>query len=159
MAIKANNRPTPFANDEPGKNDLALFFKRRPDIANRNAKIISKARAAVTEESIHSWFDDLIKHLEEEKCISDRNRIFNVMKQAVLPTNGKTVRSLEIQRFLYDKRWPRKRKHDSTVLLRIWSNHFTYACFSLQKAFIPDSYFVGRSDSDWMYLGLFHECS
>jgi len=38
---------------------MKLFLKRNPEIVKRNTEVISKARAAVTEDKIRNWFQKL----------------------------------------------------------------------------------------------------
>lgn len=60
--LKAVNRATPFTDFRPGNKWLKLFIRRHPTITKRNTEIISKARAAVTQESIRYWFSDLHRY-------------------------------------------------------------------------------------------------
>lgn len=55
--IVEGKRPNPFTDNRPGKKWLELFLKRKPAIGKRNAEIISKARASVTETEIRQWFE------------------------------------------------------------------------------------------------------
>ncbi|KAI4463187.1 thap-type zinc finger superfamily [Holotrichia oblita] len=78
--IKETNRQTPFVENRPGKKWVNLFLKRHPDVKKRNTEIISKSRAAVSEEGIRNWFVELKKYIDKEKLngvIEDATRIFN----------------------------------------------------------------------------------
>jgi len=50
--LKSFPRKTPFKDDRPGKKWLFSFLKRHQEIGKRHTKVISKARAAVTENLI-----------------------------------------------------------------------------------------------------------
>ncbi|KAF2905611.1 hypothetical protein ILUMI_00565, partial [Ignelater luminosus] len=64
-------KPNFFRNNRPGDKWLQLFLKRKPNILKRNAEIISKTRASVTEAKIRNWFDDLKKYLKEENALGN----------------------------------------------------------------------------------------
>lgn len=57
-----------------------MFLNRHKDIAKRNTKTISNARANVTENSIRKWFSGVHSYLEKENCldiINDGRRVIN----------------------------------------------------------------------------------
>lgn len=94
--IIEKKRMTPFTEDRPGEKWMQLFLKRQPHIAKRQAEIISKARAAVTEEGIRDWFGELREYLKEENCediLNDGSRIFNCDETGVhtCPETGKVL--------------------------------------------------------------------
>ena len=62
----ATKRSNPFTNNRSGNKWKQMFLTRQPAIAKRNAEVLSKARACVTEESIRDWFKDLKDYLAEE---------------------------------------------------------------------------------------------
>ncbi|XP_072400362.1 uncharacterized protein [Diabrotica undecimpunctata] len=69
-----------FPNGKPGVRWYKGFLKRHPEISQREAEGINRARASVTEESIRSWFITLQKYLEDngfQDIIEDSSRIFN----------------------------------------------------------------------------------
>jgi len=73
-------RPTPFKNSRPGEKWMKLFLKRNSEIVKKNTEVTSKARAAVTEDKIRNWFDELENYLVSEECrdiFNDPTRIFN----------------------------------------------------------------------------------
>ncbi|CAG4931622.1 unnamed protein product [Parnassius apollo] len=85
--LKQNERENKFTKGRPGKKWLTLFLRRHPEVTKRNAEIISKARAAVTEEAIRNWFTELNKFLEEENALDikdDPTRIFNSDETGVM---------------------------------------------------------------------------
>jgi len=66
--IKDFPRTTPFRDSRPGEKWMKLFLKRNSEITKRNTEVISKARAAVTEEKIRDWFQELDNFLTNENC-------------------------------------------------------------------------------------------
>lgn len=78
--LKESRRKNPFNNDRPGFTWFNLFIKRHPEVAKKNTEVISKARAAVTETSIRSWFSGVKSYLLEEECLdilNDGRRVIN----------------------------------------------------------------------------------
>ncbi|KAF9416586.1 hypothetical protein HW555_006095 [Spodoptera exigua] len=70
----------PFTNNRPGKKWYSLFLKRHPDLSERTAHNLSKAREEVTEDDILRWFDVIKSYLENKgllEVINDPERIFN----------------------------------------------------------------------------------
>lgn len=77
---------TSFKNGSPGIKWFRLFRGRHRDISLRIAENISKSRAAITEERIRSWFDDVKRYLTDKgsfDAFDDPERIFNVDETAV----------------------------------------------------------------------------
>ncbi|KAE9525691.1 hypothetical protein AGLY_014218 [Aphis glycines] len=73
-------RKNPFNDDRPGKKWLISFLNRHQEIGKRHTEIMSKARAAVTENSIRLWFDGVSSFLKEEgfsDILYDSRRIIN----------------------------------------------------------------------------------
>ncbi|MCL4131286.1 UNVERIFIED_CONTAM: hypothetical protein GTU68_024833 [Idotea baltica] len=59
------------------------FIRRNPTVGHKILKHVSKARAAVTEDCIRSWFGDLQQYMEEINALdvfNDPTRIFNCDK-------------------------------------------------------------------------------
>lgn len=94
--LKETKRPNPFTDDRPGRKWMNLFLKGHPDIVLKNAEVISKGRAAVTEEGIRNWFAQVKAYLKEEKAediLDDPSRIFNLDETGVqvCPKTGKVL--------------------------------------------------------------------
>lgn len=73
-------RDNPFSNSRPGAAWFSAFLSRHPEISQRNAESISRARGALTEGCIRGWFDDLQKFMEEkgiEYILGDPKRQYN----------------------------------------------------------------------------------
>ncbi|KAK9675185.1 hypothetical protein QE152_g40579 [Popillia japonica] len=84
--LKATHRTNPFKDDRPGDKWLKLYLNRNPEIVKRNTEIISKSRAAVTENAIREWFKDLRAFLESGNnlnMIENPLRVFNADETGV----------------------------------------------------------------------------
>ncbi|KAL5237051.1 hypothetical protein ACI65C_004461 [Semiaphis heraclei] len=106
---------------------MKLFLKRNPEIVKRNTEGISKARAAVTEDKIRNWFQELDTYLvsegrKEKECIT------------VLCTYGADG-SIPPPMVIY----PYKRLPSSIMTT------------------FPEEWIIGRSDSGWMVSSSFYE--
>ena len=69
-----------FVNNRPGRKWMNLFLKRHTEISVRNTKILSKARASVTEKDIRKWFD-LKQYLTEKDAydiLENLSRVYNI---------------------------------------------------------------------------------
>uniref|UniRef100_A0A8D8SPD9 Jerky protein homolog-like n=1 Tax=Cacopsylla melanoneura TaxID=428564 RepID=A0A8D8SPD9_9HEMI len=78
--VTEDKRKTPFTDSKPGRAWLRSFMNRHPEITERNAETINKARAAGTEDNFRYWCKDLENFLEGKGCsdiLLDPNRIFN----------------------------------------------------------------------------------
>lgn len=167
--LKANGRENPFRDDKPGKKWLRLFLKRRPSIVKRNTEIISKARAAVTEDTIRDWFQNLTEYLRTENLeniVSDPTRIYNADETGMqfCPKTGKLLGPKHYKDFYVISSGPEK--ESMTVLCNFAASGLIvppmiivpYKRIPRDVAFsIPDSYFIGRSDSGWMVSETFYE--
>ena len=95
--LKECQRPNPFTDDKPGKKWMSLFLKRNKEIALKNTEVISKSRAAVTEEIIRAWFVMVQEYLKEEDAadiFNDPGRIYN-LDEIGMQTCPKTGKLLE----------------------------------------------------------------
>lgn len=83
---------------------MKLFLKRNPEITKKNTEIISKARAAVSEEKIRDWFEELDTYLINENCrniLDDPTRIFNCDETVlqICPKSGRVLGPRDIKDF------------------------------------------------------------
>lgn len=167
--IKDKNLMTVFKDNRPGKKWITLFLKRHPEITERHAENINKARAAVTPERIKGWFSYVTDYLIEEDAfdiLDDSSRIFNADESGFQPC-PKTGKILGPKGFknLYNIA-PGNEKESITVM----------ATFSASGAIIPPmivyplrripaivsnslnpDWGIGRSESGWMTTGLYFE--
>lgn len=66
-----------FINNHPGRK-YYLFFKRHPEISQKHAEYVNKARGAVNEHKIRSWFTEVSSALKDHlSVLKDPNRVFN----------------------------------------------------------------------------------
>lgn len=83
--IRGLKRKNPFQDDRPGDKWFKLFRKRHSDVAIRVAQNLVKSRAAVTEESLRSWFLYIQNYCEKNDlttALESPNRIFNLDESA-----------------------------------------------------------------------------
>lgn len=64
--MKDTDRENPFKDDRPGDKWCKLFLKRHPLITQRNAEVISRGKACLTEASIRKWFQELEDYLKQK---------------------------------------------------------------------------------------------
>ncbi|CAG4957072.1 unnamed protein product [Parnassius apollo] len=165
--LKQNERENKFTKGRPGKKWLTLFLRRHPEVTKRNAEIISKARAAVTEEAIRNWFTELNKFLEEENALDikdDPTRIFNSDETGVM-TCLKTGLILGPKNYKNTYEIASGKEKESITVLCTFSADGTdvppfvlYPYKRMPPAVIqnfPDTWYIGRSDSGWMVSVVF----
>lgn len=158
-----------FPNGKPGIRWYKGFLKRHPEISQREAEGINKARALITEESIRSWFCSLRKYLEDnnfQDVLDDPNRMFNGDESgfSLCPKTGKVLGPKGWKNLYVIKSG--KEKENITVLITF--NASGAICPPLvvfpyvrpPKALIenvPRNWVVGKSDSGWMTGEVFFE--
>ncbi|XP_063242365.1 uncharacterized protein LOC134542216 [Bacillus rossius redtenbacheri] len=167
--LNSGGRKTLFKDNRPGRKWLDLFLKRHPTIGKRNAEIISKGRASVTQEQISNWFYDLRTHLQEEGCedvLQDGARIINCDETGMqlCPKTGKVLGPTDLKNF-YEIAGGQE-KESITVLCSFSANGsiippmIIYPYKRLPKNIahtIPEEWGFGRSDSGWMVSSTFYE--
>ncbi|KAJ8931391.1 hypothetical protein NQ314_015701 [Rhamnusium bicolor] len=96
--VEESGRETKYLNKSsvPGRSWFEGFLKRHPDIKQKHAESVSKARAAVTQDRIHNWFDEILEYLKEnkmEEILLDPSRIFNGDEAGfrLCPKSGKVL--------------------------------------------------------------------
>lgn len=165
--IKDFPRTTPFKDSRPGDKWMKLFLKRNPEIAKRNTEVISKARAAVTEEKIRDWFQELDNFLMNESCrdvLDDSNRIFNCDETGLqtCPKSGRVLGPRHIKDFYEIAQGHEKEcitvlciySADGTVPPPMVVYPYKRIPTSLISTF-PNNWMIGRSDSGWMVSSTF----
>lgn len=174
--LDTNQRNTKFTDNRPGRKWLSLFLNRHQDVTKRNAELISKARAAVTEESLRKWFLELDKFLAEENLLDikeDPSRIFNADETGIM-TCPKTGLILGPKNYKNTYEIATSAEKESITVLCTFAANGTdvppfvvYPYKRMPPAVVhnfPDSWHIGRSDSGWMvsetflsYIVLFYE--
>lgn len=162
-------RHVPFKNSRPGDKWMKLFLKRNPEIAKRNTEVISKARAAVTEDKIRNWFQELDTYLVSEgsrNVLNDATRIFNCDETGLqtCPKSGRVLGPKSLKDFYEIE--PGKEKECITVLCTYGADGsipppmviYPYKRLpsSIMTTF-PEEWIIGRSDSGWMVSNTFYE--
>jgi hypothetical protein len=78
--VKEDGRDSPFTDGRPGIGWFHAFMKRHPELAEKNAESISRARGALTEACIRGWFHDAAAFFAEkgiQYILSDPTRQYN----------------------------------------------------------------------------------
>lgn len=78
-------RQTPFKDHRPGRHWYEGFIRRHPEIIKRVPQTLSNARAAVTENNIRNWFNEVRQHLDKLNLLEiDPSRVYNCDETAFL---------------------------------------------------------------------------
>lgn len=148
---------------------MKLFLKRNPEIGKRNTEVISKATAAVTEDKIRNWFQELDSYLVSEgsrDVLNDATRIFNCDETGLqkCPKSGRVLGPKSLKDF-YEIA-PGNEKECITVLCTYGADGsipppmviYPYKRLpsSIMTTF-PEEWIIGRSDSGWMVSSTFYE--
>jgi hypothetical protein len=76
--VSESKMQTPFKRNIPGNKWYHSFLKRHPDLSEKKAEYINKARATVTQAKIETWFRETEELLGENiEIFSFRNK-FNL---------------------------------------------------------------------------------
>lgn len=158
----------PFTNNRPGKKWFSAFLNRHPDVSERTAQNLSKAREEVTEDDILGWFHVIKGYLEKNgllEAINDPQRIFNGDESAfyLQPKAGRViVRKGEKNVYAASG----DEKENLTVLITgnaagiLAPPMIVYAYERLPAVIansVPKDWCIGRSDSGWMCAKTFYE--
>lgn len=166
---REENRKTPFKDYRPGKTWYAAFLKRHPELSLRTPQGISKGRAIVTEESIRLWFRDLESYLESQNAsdvLLDPKRVFNCDETSfsMCPKTGKVIAPVGWKNVYTIQ--PGNEKETITVLFTFSADGDTVTPMVVFPHVrppkeitdsVPDSWFLGRSETGWMRSETFFE--
>lgn len=155
--------------NRPGKQWLKLFLRRHPEISKRNSEVISKGRAAVTEETIRSWCQDFLRYCKEENIedvLKDPSRMLNCdeIGMELNPTSG-VILAPRNEKNVYEIA-NGNQKENMTVLCAYAANEkavpplILYPYKRLPAAIsqtAPEEVALVRSDSGWMVSETFYE--
>lgn len=158
----------PFTNNRPGKKWYSSFLKRHPDLSERTAQNLSKARDEVTEEDILRWFEVIKGYLENKdllEVINDPKRIFNTDESAfyLQPKAGRVI-VRKGEKNVYTASGDEK--ENLTVLVTgnaagVFAPPMIVYPYERLPAVIansvPKDWCIGRSDSGWMCARTFYE--
>ena len=158
----------PFTNNRPGKKWYSSFLKRHPDLSERTAQNLSKARDEVTEDDILRWFAVIKGYLDSKdllEVINNPERIFNTDESAfyLQPKAGRVlVRKGEKNVYTASG----DEKENLTVLVTanaagvLAPPMIVYPYERLPAVIansVPKDWCIGRSDSGWMCARTFYE--
>lgn len=163
------NRKNPFTDSRPGKHWFQAFLRRNKDISVRVPERVSKARVGITESAIRDWFKGLHDNLEAMnslEILQDPTRIFNTDETCVqlCPETGKVL-GVKSWRNIYEVA-PGPEKSTLTFLGTFSATGemptpmIIYPYVRVPKDIrenVPESFFIGTSDSGWMKSETFYE--
>lgn len=166
--FKDTGKPNIFKDDRPGQTWFKNFLKRHPQISQRTAEGINKARTRVTEESIRLWFRELTQFLTESNnldILESPERIFNADESgfALCPKTGKVLGPRGYRNLYGIKHGS---KDNITVLVTFNANAqlcpplvvFPYVRPPKQVVdCMPPEWVLGKSESGWMRADIFFE--
>ena len=169
MMNETPDRQTPFVNNRPGRHWFQGFMQRNPQLSVRIPERVSKARAAVTEESIRRWFNELNENLINEnltEIFSDPSRVFNSDETNIqlCPKTGKVI-GIRGWKNVYDvSSGPEK---SSLTFLGTFNARGDIVCPAVIYPYLrvpkvivrsaPDHFFIGASESGWMKAETYYE--
>ncbi|XP_063626422.1 uncharacterized protein LOC134798019 [Cydia splendana] len=159
---------TPFTKNRPGKKWYSAFLKRHPEIAERTAQNLCKARDNVTEDEIEKWFSEVESDLKKRglsQVLEHPERIFNTDESAFFlnPKPGRVLAKTG-QKFVYSCSGDEKK--NLTVLItgnaagNLAPTMVVYDYARIPPAIsatYPKDWGIGRSESGWMCSGTFYE--
>uniref|UniRef100_A0A1Y1LYU9 HTH CENPB-type domain-containing protein n=1 Tax=Photinus pyralis TaxID=7054 RepID=A0A1Y1LYU9_PHOPY len=158
-----------FLNGTPGRSWFRGFLKRHPKIKEKYAEAVSKARAAVTQDRIEGWFEEILTFLQTENymnILDDPSRIFNGDEAGfcLCPKNGKVLGPTENKEDFYVRVSSEK---EQITVMATFSADGKYVppmlIFPYKRVphiiaeSVPENWALGRSDSGWMTSAVFYE--
>lgn len=158
-----------FPGEKPGSRWFQGFMKRHPEISQRHAEGINKARALVTEELIRSWFRDFKKFVTEnnlEDVLEDPSRIFNGDESgfALCPKTGKVLGPRGWKNFYVVQSGQAKENITVLIVFNAVGNMchplVVFPYVRLPTTLVdnaPKSWVLGKSDKGWMKSDVFFE--
>lgn len=161
-------RENPFTDNKPGRTWFESFLKRNPEIREKTAQNITKARDDVTEDDIIKWFKEVDEYLEEKglkEVLEDPSRIFNADESAffLTPKQDKVL-AKRGDNNLYSTGGDEKENlsvlitanaaGDLAPPMVIYNYERVPAYIS---AGVPENWAIGRSESGWMCSSTFYE--
>lgn len=153
----------------PGRAWFEGFLRRHPEIKEKQAEPLGKARAAVTQDRIHQWFDEVMQYFREEglaDILLDPSRIFNADEAgfALCPKSGKVLGPTQSNEDFYVR--VNKEKEQITVMGtfsadgKVVPPMIIFPYKKMPKAIVesvPKDWALGRSDSGWINSEVFFE--
>lgn len=107
LYLNTNKRNTPFANNYPGRKWYKNFLKRHPIIAKRLSQNLIKSRAAVTENQLKTWHEEVRKYCEDRgllEALNDPMRVFNMDEKGfILTPKNEVVLARRGQKAVYNR--------------------------------------------------------
>ncbi|XP_050498219.1 uncharacterized protein LOC126879210 [Diabrotica virgifera virgifera] len=168
--LEETGRETKYLlNKTPGRSWFQGFLKRHPKIKERYPEAVSKARAAVTQDRIEAWFDEIQLFLEEDRydeILLDPTRVFNADEAGfcLCPKSEKVLGPVGYKEDFYIRVSSEKEQITVMATFSADGKHvppmliFPYKRIpeAIAKS-VPENWGLGRSDSGWMTSQVFYE--
>ena len=166
--ITTDARPNPFKDGRPGIAWFRAFLRRHPNIAQRNAESICRARGALTEGCIRGWFADALQFFTDSKIdyiLNDCTRHYNG-DETGFQLDPKTTKVLgPVSETIYTESGGNREQVTVLITTRgdgaLCTSAIVYPYKrSIPKAIIekiPPGFCAARSDSGWMTSDVFFE--
>ncbi|KAL7288853.1 hypothetical protein TKK_0016825 [Trichogramma kaykai] len=139
---------------------IKLFIKRYKELKLKNAEVLCKLRAAVTEDMLRQWFIHVDKYCQKEKIsdvLKDPKRIFNMDETGVqlCPKTGKVL-TLREEKNTYSMSGGAEKQN--IIVLCSYSgdgeSHTPMIVYPYKKSIplevgmsIPEGYAIGKSNN------------
>lgn len=165
--VTKQNLVTPFINNRPSRSWFEGFMSRHPDISQKHAEYINKARAAITEVKIRNWFQEIAELIGTEnlKVLDDPSRIWNCDETSFFLAPKGALVLAEKGQHVYDTS-KNSDKENITTLFTVNAlgeyapplTVYKYKRISseiVQNA--PPGWGIGKTDKGWMTGEAFYE--
>jgi hypothetical protein len=167
--LTKSGKPNPFANERPGRRWYELFMGRHKNLAVRECQTLTTSRAAITQESVTAWCDEVKTYCQENNLMGafkDPRRLFNCDETAFFlsPKTGKVI-AARGDKSVYNISGNTD-KENVTVLMTVRADGavappmilYAYERIPLQVGMaVPDGWGLGKSESGWMTSETFFE--
>lgn len=148
-----------FINNRPGRKWYNSFLKRHPEISQKHAEYVKKARGAVTEHKIRSWFTEVSSALKDHlSVLKDPNRVFNMDETCFFLTpKGDLILGPRGQQ-VYDESSNSDKENITTLFSANANGKFSPLLTVYNYARIPASVInaaplkwgIGKTENGWM---------
>lgn len=168
--LQETGRETKYLKDStPGRSWFEGFLKRHPNIKEKHAESVSKARAAVTQDRIQQWFDEILEYFQQEgleNILEYPHRIFNGNEAGfkLSPKSGKVLGPTKVSEDFYER--VSCDKEQITVMAtfsadgKVVPPMLIFPFKKMPKIIVesvPENWGLGRSDSGWINSEVFYE--
>lgn len=155
-----------FKNNRPGKTWFRNFMKRHPELTEKKAEYVNRARGSVTESKIRDWFNEVTLLLGPDvNVLSDPRRVFNMDESGffLVPNGDKIIAPRG--RHVYEESSSNDKENVTTLFAVNASGNFAPPLSLFKYVRLPSSLFeaapkgwgIGKSPNGWMNSQCFFE--